>query len=104
MKSLKTFAAENNLIVSPVRYRHQFGYCKRKGYDLCRPDGKILAAFEPIELSDAKWYIRDKHEGYNGKRYINRITLKFLRGNINPEANSFFVNSSAKLAVSAAND
>jgi hypothetical protein len=90
MKSLSKFAAENNLKVVPIRYRHGFGYCKRKGYDLINDKGHILASFEPVEyLSGDKWYLRDVHHNYNGQRYIKRITYNFLKSNINPTETSF---------------
>ncbi len=95
MKTLLSFAAKNNLVVLPIRYKHQFGYCKRKGYDLLTKDGYILASFEPTQFNSTneKWYLRNVHENYNGKRYISRITEKFLSENINVESKSFFVNS-----------
>ena len=97
MKQLTQFATINNLKVQPVRYRHQFGHCKRNGYDLLTQDNKILASFEPCEYSNGdKWYLRNVHEQYSGPRYITRITTKFLTENINVSANSFFINSAAK--------
>ena len=98
MKALQNFAEANNLQIIPIKYRHQFGYVRRKGYDLVKNDGskQILASFEPCEYSNGdKWYIRNTHEQYKGPRYFKRITPAVLI-NINPAALSFFINSSAK--------
>jgi hypothetical protein len=99
-KALEAFAAANGLKVIPIRYRHQFGYCKRKGYDLvkevdnvttidskCEKTGKVgyvIASFEPIDNLDGhKWYVRNVGENYQGERYISRISqaLKFIDTN-----------------------
>ena len=49
---LINFAEKHNLKVVPIRYRHQMGYCKRKGFDLVNPVSKeIVISFEPnIEI------------------------------------------------------
>lgn len=93
MKTLIEFCSKNGLTLTPIKYRHQFGYCKRKGYDITRGQ-KIIASFEPCEFSNGeKWYLRNTHENCTGPRYFKRITPKSLE-NLNPAANSFFINSS----------
>jgi hypothetical protein len=80
MKTLQQFCEEKGLVLVPIRYRHQFGYMKRKGFDICKPNGEILVAFEPIDFSTGKWLLRNTYRGYSGPYYTNRITKKFLSG------------------------
>lgn len=89
MKTLNNYAAEHGLTVRVIRYRHQFGYCKRKGYDLVNKAGHILISLEPCDYSNGdKWHIRNSHKGYNGPSYIKRISRAFLSC-VDPLASSF---------------
>jgi hypothetical protein len=89
MKSLHKFAAENNLQVKQIRYRHQFGYCKRKGFDLVK-DNFIVISFEPCDYSNGdKWLIRNKPKGFIGDMWISRITTKFLNTYLLPVKDNY---------------
>ena len=90
MKYLNDFCKANNLKLVSIRYKHQFGYCKRKGYDIVNPSNNaILASFEPCNYSNGdKWYLRNKHDNYKGPRYCKRITKNIL-SYINPAESSF---------------
>ena len=90
MKTLENYCKNKGLKLVAVRYRHQFGYLKRKGFDIIKPStNEILVSFEPKNIGE-KWYLRTVHNNYKGTRYINRITEKFLNENITPYENSFF--------------
>jgi hypothetical protein len=90
MKTISEYCEVNNLKLVTIRYKHQFGYCKRKGYDIINPSNNaILVSFEPVNYSDDKWYLRNVHHNYNGPRYAKRITSKLLSF-INPSETSFF--------------
>lgn len=77
MKTLENFAKENNLIVVPINYKEHGIKCKRKGFDLCRPNGQIIATFEPknYRYSNEKWLV------ISGSIYshVTRITKKLLK-------------------------
>jgi hypothetical protein len=82
-KTLQNFADKNNLEVVPIRYKHQFGYCKRKGFDLIKKEivygidksrefHEIVLSLEPSE-SHYKWRLTTYPVNCNGN------TLKYFR-------------------------
>ena len=92
MKTIDNFCKVNNLQSVSIRYKHQFGCCKRKGYDVVNPSNNaILVSFEPVYYSNGdKYHLRNVHHNYTGLRYCKRITTKFLENNINVNETSFF--------------
>lgn len=77
MKTIDLFCVDKNLKCVEIRYRHQFGYIKRKGFDLIDDNGYIKASFEPVDYSNGdKWHLR------NGKSelgsYFKRISKSVL--------------------------
>lgn len=95
-KHLIEFVKAHNLKLAKVRYKHQFGYCKRKGWDILNEHNHILASFEPIEFSDARWYLRNRHAEYTGLEYVKSISKSVLR-DIDPKGISFMTNSKPDL-------
>jgi len=91
MKTLELFCKINNLKLVEIRYKHQFGYCSRKGYDIINPlNNAILVSFEPVYYSSGdRWHLCHVHHNYRGPRYAKRITSKLLSF-INPAETSFF--------------
>lgn len=96
MKALKKFAQENNLVVIPITYKAQGIRLKRKGFDLCKTDGKILMTFEPVNYNyyPEKWRICNTFEGckLSHTHEIKRITYNWLKNNINVNATSYYIN------------
>lgn len=90
MKKLEKFCLDNNLTLMKVKYRHQFGYCRRVGYDIVKPaTQEILCSFEPVEYTSGdRWYLRNVHKGFKGPRYCKRISKKIL-SYIDPKGISF---------------
>ena len=91
MKTLLKYAKENDLVLAKVNYRS----CGTKivGYDLCKPDGKIVISFEPSNYNKNKWHVRNSHENYRGPFYLKKITEGFLKEYLKPEEVSFYYNS-----------
>lgn len=92
-KLLKEFCDLYGLQLVKIRYRHQFGYEKRIGYDI-RFQGANLLELEPCEYSNGdKWLV---HSGsLNPRRnfwdregsllYLKRISKTFLNSLIDPK-------------------
>lgn len=81
-KHLEQFAKDHNLILLPITYKAQGFKLKRKGFDLCKPNGEIIISFEPVSFNSYpdKWLIRYSYSDYKGKIYITRIDRNFLNG------------------------
>ena len=81
MKTIVQFCKDNKLYWMAVKYRHQFGYFPRKGFDIVRFETReILVSFEPITAGSdhCSWYVRIGHQNYKGPRYFKRISKKIL--------------------------
>jgi hypothetical protein len=85
-KTLQKYAADHGLQIVRIRYRFQGIPQRRPGYDLIKPDGEIVAQFEPIPKAydGAAWII--KHAG--NLRYPKRITAADLQ-QIDPNRRSY---------------
>ncbi len=90
MRTLDKFAKDNNLIIVPIIFREHGIKCKRKGFDLCRPNGQIIATFEPKNFvySSEKWLFTSG----SIHKYVTRITSKLLQ-NIDLSVVSYAYNS-----------
>ena len=91
-KCLTEYAQKHKLIVVPIRYKHQFGYCKRKGFDLVNPLSKeIIASFEPTQMQyySTKWTLRHVHENYTGRKEFDRLCPSVLK-DLKPTEKSYF--------------
>lgn len=87
---LEKYCSENNLELVPTTYR--FRGAKAKGFDICKGPS-IIIALEPVSYSNGdKWYIRMYHDNYDGKLYLKRITVDFLKG-IDLSQKSGYINS-----------
>lgn len=94
--ALQNYATAHGLHIAVITYRTQGIKCKRKGFDLVKPNGQIVASYEPVSFYSLpdKWYVRNVHCNFTGRRYITRIDNTALN-ELNPNENSFFTNLQA---------
>jgi hypothetical protein len=87
---LLDYANKNQLNLVSIRYKHQFRYMKRKGFDLVNPTtDEIIASFEPTDMLDgSKWYLRHVHDNYTGSKYFPRLSKTALKA-LKPLESSF---------------
>jgi hypothetical protein len=98
MKTIKEFCESNGLVMLKVNYFAQGFLNKRKGFDICRKDGVIYFSFEPVNYrkdsiySKDKWLVRHSPPNYDGKKYLQRITKKYLKSLDLSETSGIIVN------------
>ena len=81
MKTLKNYYESKGFEVMPVNFKRAASgqRTKRKGFDIVRADGRIMATFEPTSYSHGSFYARDKwFVTAERMYYIPRITAKRL--------------------------
>jgi hypothetical protein len=95
-KALQQYATAHGLRIAVITYKYQGIKCNRKGFDLVKPNGQIVASYEPVSFysSPNKWYVRNVHTNFTGRRYLTRIDNTALN-ELNPNENSFFTNLQA---------
>lgn len=90
MKTLTLYAKTNNLELVKIKYK-AFGKYSI-GFDLIKPETReIIASFEPVYYTNGdRWFLRNSHNNYIGKRYFKRLDKNALI-NIQPNETSYML-------------
>ena len=78
---IEEYCKTRGLWLIKIRYKHQFGYIKRKGFDIRDNENKLLLEVEPCFFSNGdKWHIKLNNTGKSMPSYFKKSNhiIKYL--------------------------